>query len=122
VIVSLPKSTNALESPVRSASGPHRKAKPDLFTVLLALALVAVLTAILFLWLEVKAYDYKSTGAPTAMMDDSHVPLLRRSSAERNSLPRHCLFQAVAHDRVEGAFHALYATRDRVCGSSLWSS
>ena len=25
------------------------------------------------------------------------VPLLRRSSEERNPLPRHCLFQAVAH-------------------------
>lgn len=68
MIVSLPKSTNALESPVRSPAGSHRKPKPDLFTILLAIALLAVLTAIVFLWLEVKAYDYKSTGAPMAMI------------------------------------------------------
>ncbi len=28
---------------------------------------------------------------------DNRVPLLRRSSAEHNPLPQHCLFQAVAH-------------------------
>ena len=66
--MSLPKSTNALESPVRSSTGSHRKPKPDVYTILLAIAFLAVVVAIVFLWLEVKAYDYKSTGAPTAAM------------------------------------------------------
>lgn len=104
MIVSLPKSTNALESPVRSPSGPHRKPKADLFTVLLAIALVAVLVAILFLWLEVKAYDYKSTGAP------------RVATVERR-------VGACTHARIVGACkHALYATCESVNGSSVVSS
>ena len=62
------KSTNTLEAPARAPAGPHRKARPDFYTVLLVLALVAVLVAILFLWLEMKAYDYKSTGGPPVAM------------------------------------------------------
>jgi hypothetical protein len=68
VIVSPQKSSNTLEAPVRAPSGPHRKPKADLYTVLLAIALLAVLVAILFLWLEMRSYEFKSKGAPAVPM------------------------------------------------------
>jgi hypothetical protein len=68
VIVSPQKSSNTLEAPVRVPSGPHRKPKADLYTVLLAIALLAVLVAILFFWLEMRSYEYKSKGAPSVVM------------------------------------------------------
>jgi hypothetical protein len=76
VIVSPQKSSNTLEAPVRAPSGPHRKPKADLYTVLLAIALLAVLVAILFFWLEMRSYENKSTGAPA-------VPLVSTQGSER---------------------------------------
>ena len=73
MIVSPQKSTNTLEAPVRTPAGPHRKPRPDLYTVLLALALVAVLVAIVFLWLEMSAYDYKSKGGPPMAMAEFRI-------------------------------------------------
>ncbi len=64
--MSLQKSTNTLEAPVRAAAVPHRKPKADLYTILLVIALLAVLIAIMFLWLELAAYDYKTKGGPVA--------------------------------------------------------
>jgi hypothetical protein len=46
----------------------HRKAKPDLYTVLLAIALVAVLIGIVFLYLEMQSYEFKIQGGPTLVM------------------------------------------------------
>ncbi len=37
----------------------HRKPKADLYTILLVMSLIAVLIAILFLYLNMKRYDFK---------------------------------------------------------------
>jgi hypothetical protein len=69
VTVSLQKSTETPEAPV--AAGPHRKPRPDLYTVLLVIALCAVLLAILFLYLEMGVYDFKVKGSPPVSMVSS---------------------------------------------------
>ena len=58
--MSTPKSSNPLEAqaPVR-APVSHRKPKADLYTLLLVIALIAVLLGILFLYLNMKRYDFK---------------------------------------------------------------
>lgn len=53
-------------SPPDSTSTPRSlgpKAKPDIYTVLLALALVAVLVGCLCLFLEWKSYDWDTSAA-----------------------------------------------------------
>jgi hypothetical protein len=65
--VSLPKSNSTLESPTPVAARPQRKPQADIYTILLALAFVAVLVAILFLWLYMKSYNYETKGGPTVM-------------------------------------------------------
>jgi hypothetical protein len=59
VTVSSPTSSNALQAPVSASSG-RRKPRADFYTLLLAVALVAVLLSLLFIWLYMKAaYDNK---------------------------------------------------------------
>jgi hypothetical protein len=65
--VSPRKSTEFREAPV-IAAGAHRKPKPDLYTVLLAIALVAVLIGILFLYLEMSDYKFDLKGGPSPAM------------------------------------------------------
>jgi hypothetical protein len=48
------------------SGGPYRKPRADLYTVLLTLALIAILLGILCLYLEMKMYDFKLNGAPVA--------------------------------------------------------
>ena len=62
--VSPRKSTNTPETPRRTPPEPHRKPQADLYTVLLAIALVAVLVGILFLYLEMDLYEFKFKGGP----------------------------------------------------------
>jgi len=62
--VSPRKSTNTLDTPIRSSVAQRRKPKADLYTFLLALALVAILIAILFVCLFMNDYEYKTKGAP----------------------------------------------------------
>ncbi|MCE5266972.1 MAG: hypothetical protein LLG00_03715 [Planctomycetaceae bacterium] len=45
----------------------RRKAKPDIFTVLLVIALLAIITGIVFLWLYNVDYDWDYKGAGMAM-------------------------------------------------------
>ena len=57
------------ETPLAPApAGVHRKPRPDLYTVLLAIALVAVLIGILFLYLEMQLYEFKIDGGPPVGM------------------------------------------------------
>ncbi|MFZ1935000.1 MAG: hypothetical protein WCB27_18405 [Thermoguttaceae bacterium] len=60
------KSSNTLESPQPAAPRFHRKPQADLYTILLAMALVAVLVAILFLYLFLRLYA--QPGAPPMPM------------------------------------------------------
>jgi hypothetical protein len=68
------KSSNALESPLPAAPRAHRKAEPDLYTILLAMALVALLVGILFLYLYMKLYA--GAGAPPMAMASHPLSLL----------------------------------------------
>jgi hypothetical protein len=47
----------------KAPAAPRKKIPPDIYTIFLAIALVAVLVAILFLYLEMNAYEFKSKGA-----------------------------------------------------------
>ncbi len=54
-------------SPRRSSStagGPYRKPRADLYTALLAIALVALLLGVFCLYLEMKAYQFKYKDGP----------------------------------------------------------
>jgi hypothetical protein len=53
------------DSSARKSGGPHRKPRADLYTVLLALALIAILLAILCLYFENKMYNWDYKGGPT---------------------------------------------------------
>ena len=45
-------------------AGPYRKPKTDLYTVLLAISLIAIGIGILFLYLEQDTYDFQFKGGP----------------------------------------------------------
>lgn len=62
------KSTEAQQAPARAPAGPFRKPQADLYTVLLVIALLAVLVGILFLYLEMNAYEFKYQGGPSVAM------------------------------------------------------
>lgn len=53
------------------AAPQYRKSRPDLYTVLLVLALLALLLGILCLHLDMKTYEYNFRGAPTVMAPPS---------------------------------------------------
>ena len=59
-------SKKARETPAPVArAAAFQKPRPDLYTVLLVVALLALLLGILFLCLEMNAYDFKFKGGPT---------------------------------------------------------
>ena len=76
--MSLLKSSKTQEAPasaldpVPAPAGRYRKPQADLYTVLLVIALIAVLIGILFLYLEMGTYDFKFQGGPALGMVSSH--------------------------------------------------
>lgn len=56
------------------STGVHRKPKPDLYTVLLVLALIAVIIGIVFLYLEMQLYEFKFQGGPSVVMTGVQDP------------------------------------------------
>jgi len=54
------------DSSGKKPGGPYRKPRADLYTVLLALALIAILLGIICLYFENKMYDWDYKGGPTA--------------------------------------------------------
>lgn len=76
--MSLPKSSETQEAPasaldpVPAPAEQYRKPQADLYTVLLVIALIAVLVGILFLYLEMGAYEFKFQGGPVVGMVSSH--------------------------------------------------
>lgn len=62
------KSSETPATPALVSTGSRRKSKPDLYTVLLVIALVAVLIGILFLYLEMGLYEFKLRGGPSVGM------------------------------------------------------
>jgi hypothetical protein len=70
--VSPPKSTDTQGAPV--SAGAHRKPRPDLYTALLVIALIAILIGILFLYLEMSFYQFKlPTNMPVVMVNPFSV-------------------------------------------------
>jgi hypothetical protein len=69
-----------ISSPAGSSAnkpgGPYQKPRADVFTVLLVLALIAILLGIVFLWLENELYDWDFKGGSTVSADQSFVPAL----------------------------------------------
>ena len=53
-----PQSSDPAEAPV------YRKARPDLYTLLLVIALMAILVAIFVLWAYNKEFNYDFKGGP----------------------------------------------------------
>jgi hypothetical protein len=79
VIVSPQKSSNPLEvaAPVQASASSRRKTKADVYTVLLVIALVAVLLAIVFLWLYNIDYEWKLKNAGMSRPSASSCQLCR---------------------------------------------
>lgn len=51
-------------SDLPTPAGPKPKARADIYTVMLAISLVAILLGILCLYLENKAYNFEFKGGP----------------------------------------------------------
>jgi hypothetical protein len=62
-------------SPQRSTDNPgaYRRPRPDLYTLLLVIALLAILVAILFLYLHMQAYNFEFKGGPPVVMNGERV-------------------------------------------------
>jgi hypothetical protein len=56
----LPQRSSEPEEEVR-----YRKPRPDLYTALLVIALAALIVGCVMLYLELKMFDFKHTGAPS---------------------------------------------------------
>ncbi len=53
--------------------GPHCAPRPDIYTVLLVIALIALLLGLLSLYLEMNMYEWEIKGGPTASADHHHA-------------------------------------------------
>ena len=63
----------------KSSSGPRRKPRTDIYTMLLLLAFLAIIVSCIFFYLEVKDYGPSPWDIPSSMsaqvdIDDSLVP------------------------------------------------
>jgi hypothetical protein len=67
-------------SPAKSSNNPggtYRKPRADLYTILLVIALLAILVAILFLYLHMQSYNFEiKAGPPVAMIATRLATLL----------------------------------------------
>lgn len=73
--MSPPKSSND------AAGGTYRKPRADLYTILLVIALLAILTAILFLYLHMQSYNFELKGSPPPPMASIATRLMTWISA-----------------------------------------
>ena len=90
--MSLPSSN---EERIAGAAPRHRKAQPDIYTVLLAIALVAIIMSIVLLYLETADYgDQKYRGALPVYLESTAaaapIELASLSAVGRRSLPGAC--------------------------------
>ncbi|MGA2031689.1 MAG: hypothetical protein ABSG68_05495 [Thermoguttaceae bacterium] len=56
------------QSSSESRGGPYRKPRPDVFTLMLVISLLAIILGIVFLYFEMKDYDFKLKGGPSALL------------------------------------------------------
>jgi hypothetical protein len=84
--VSKRSSSKAARAPKPKYTGPYRKPRADIYTWMLALALVAILIACLCLYLEVADYGpqpYKLSMAAPAALDVASAPLVTPAGSFR---------------------------------------
>lgn len=82
---------SSLKSSDESSAAPqYRKPRADVYTVLLVLALLALIVGILCLWGENAEYEWKYKGGPTvsASVGSFALPHKAESRAERVALVR----------------------------------
>ena len=87
-------------SPADSAKkpgGPYRKPRADVYTVLLILALIALLLGIVCLYAEMEMYEWKLKGGPRVRADRPEIIQLASAESFATSrpaagtwLPAHC--------------------------------
>jgi hypothetical protein len=58
-------------APNNTPGGPYRKPRANLYTVLLVIALLAILAACLCLYLEMQLYEFKFSGGPTVWLQQT---------------------------------------------------
>jgi hypothetical protein len=67
-------------SPPKSSNNPggenFRKPRADLYTILLVIALLAILVAILFLYLHMQSYNFDIKGGPPVAMITANLGVL----------------------------------------------
>lgn len=72
--MSLRKSSKTPPPEAATSATAYRKPRADLYTVLLVIALLALLVGILFLYAENSYYEWKTKGAPAVSMLRDRVP------------------------------------------------
>jgi hypothetical protein len=73
-----------------NSEGQYRKPRANLYTALLAIALVALILGCVLLYFELEAYEFKHKGAPSAsatMLDATPTVLLARASLASTDRP-----------------------------------
>jgi hypothetical protein len=63
-----------------NSTGPHRKPRADVYTVLLVIALIAVVAANVFLYLVAADYEFKYKGAPRAQLQQFDTDAVNQSA------------------------------------------
>ena len=63
-----PRKSSETQAVLPASTGSYRKPRPDFYTVLLVIALVAIVIGIVFLYLEMNLYEFKVDGVPPVGM------------------------------------------------------
>ncbi len=58
----------SLPSSIKKSGGSYRRPQPDLYTLLLVIALLAIIVAIVFLCLHMQTYNFQFKGGPPVGM------------------------------------------------------
>jgi hypothetical protein len=67
----------------KTAGGPYRKPRADVYTMLLILALMAIIAGIVFLYLQMDVYQFQFKGGPSVRA----APAGQVDLARANRLP-----------------------------------
>jgi hypothetical protein len=67
------KSSTPKSAVAQAATQEYRKPQADVYTVLLVVALLMLITATVALWMTMKDYEYKDSGGPNPTW---HVPAI----------------------------------------------
>ncbi|MGW8256041.1 MAG: hypothetical protein ACWGMZ_01000 [Thermoguttaceae bacterium] len=79
----------SVPSSTKKPGGGFRKPQADVYTLLLAIALLAIIVGIVFLYLHMQVYEFKIKGGPTVTMLVHLMPIagffsFQKSRKEKN--------------------------------------